>query len=238
MNKKNYPKFPHSIKVVSKPPHFCGGCGHTSVLYNLGFVIDELEIYEKTVIGFDIGCSLLAWDFYNLNTIETHHGRTVPVIVGVKYSLPDSICIAYMGDGGSYAIGAQHLVNSARRNDPITVMVINNSVYAMTGGQQAPTTVETLETKTDIRNMGKRLIKGPQMVRSLNTQAYIARTIATDKYDVKKVLTKALFHQKNNKSFSFVEILSPCPTTWKMSVLKAKEFVENKMIEFYPLGEF
>ncbi|MDD2433050.1 MAG: thiamine pyrophosphate-dependent enzyme, partial [Clostridia bacterium] len=142
------PKMPKSWRVETKPHKFCPGCGHGLVLKALGEAIDELDIQDRVVFGCDIGCSLLAWDFFNVDIVQTHHGRTTPVMVGVKRARPDRICIAYMGDGGGYAIGAQHLVNAATRNEKITAILVNNCNYGMTGGQMAPTTLPEMKTET------------------------------------------------------------------------------------------
>jgi len=144
----NQPRFPECFKKDSKPHKFCPGCGHPLVLKALGQVIDEMGISEKTVFMVDIGCSLLAWDFFDIPTTQTHHGRTIPTAVGFKKVKKDKIVIAYVGDGGAYAIGLQHTITSCLRNDPITTIVVNNTVYAMTGGQLAPTTTDNEITTT------------------------------------------------------------------------------------------
>ncbi|NTW04962.1 MAG: 2-oxoglutarate synthase, partial [Peptococcaceae bacterium] len=118
---------PKSWKIDTKPHKFCPGCGHGLVLRALGEAIDELGIQDKAVYGCDIGCSLLSWDFLNVDSVQTHHGRTTPVVTGLKRANPDLIGIAYMGDGGGYAIGSQHLVNAASRNEKITVILVNNT---------------------------------------------------------------------------------------------------------------
>ena len=121
---------PRSWRRETKPHKFCPGCGHPIILKALGEAIDELAILDRVVYGCDIGCSFLSWDFFNVDSIQTHHGRTTPVIVGLKRARPEAIGIAYMGDGGGYAIGAQHLVNAAARDDKITIILCNNTVYA------------------------------------------------------------------------------------------------------------
>src|SRR4030066_13620 len=136
------PRFPKYYKIESKPHKFCPGCGHPIVLKVLAQSIEELGIGEKTIFLVDIGCSLLAWDFFDLPTSQTHHGRTVPTAVGFKMANPEKMVIAYMGDGGAYAIGLQHTLTTCLRNDPITTIVVNNTLYGMTGGQLAPTTVD------------------------------------------------------------------------------------------------
>ena len=142
------PAMPKCWNPETKPHKFCPGCGHGLALKMLGEAIDELDIQDRVIFGCDIGCSLLSWDFFNVDSVQTHHGRTTPVITGIKRARPELIGIAYMGDGGGYAIGAQHLVNSATRNEKVTAILINNTNYGMTGGQMAPTTLPGQKTET------------------------------------------------------------------------------------------
>lgn len=157
------------------------------MLKAIGQAIDELGIQDKVVFGCDIGCSLLAWDFFNCDTIQTHHGRTTPVVTGIKRANPDVIAIAYMGDGGGYAIGSQHLVNASTRNERITAILVNNTQYGMTGGQMAPTTMPGQKTETspygrDPEKTGYPT-QGPEMVAAITPEgAYVARgTVANIK---------------------------------------------------------
>ena len=166
--------FPKCVRPESKPHLFCPGCGHPEVLKALGFAVDELGIQQKVAFGVDIGCSLLSWDFFNLDSIETHHGRTIPTMVGFKRAKPDGVAIAYVGDGGAYAIGMSHLINAAIRDDKILVIVVNNGVYAMTGGQEAPTTLPGTKVKTAPCGADQYYVKAPEMIRNVNPTAYIA----------------------------------------------------------------
>lgn len=233
---------PKSWNQESKPHKFCAGCGHGITLKILGEVIDELGILEKTVFGCDIGCSLLSWDFFNCDTVQTHHGRTTPVVTGIKRIAPELICIAYMGDGGGYAIGAQHLVNSATRNEKITVILINNTNYGMTGGQMAPTTLPGQKTQTtpygrDVELTGMPT-QGPEMVAAIAPDtAYVARGTAAKPAQLKKILRKAIENQISGRGFSFVEVLSMCPTNWRTNAHETWEFVEKKMPEYFKAGE-
>lgn len=237
------PGMPKAWRRETKPHKFCPGCGHPVILKALGQVIDELGILDRTVFGCDIGCSLLAWDFFNVDSIQTHHGRTVPVMVGVKRANPDLICIAYMGDGGGYAIGAQHLVNAATRNEKITVIVANNTVYAMTGGQMAPTTMPGQETGTtpygrDLEVAGYPMM-GPEMVACIAPEgAYSARGTMANFVQLKKMIRKAIETQMESKGFSFVEALSSCPTNWRTNAKETWNFVEDEMTKYYSVGEF
>lgn len=234
-----FPSFPKCYQKKNKPHKFCPGCGHGIVLRCLGEAIDELKIQSKTVLGFDIGCSLLAWDFFKINSLQTHHGRTLPVMTGLKIAQPEAICLAYMGDGGAYAIGAQHLVNAAMRDDKITVIVVNNTLYGMTGGQKAPTTIPGQITTTTPFGADKRFIRGPEMIRSgiASEDAYIARGTVANPFQLKSFIKKAILNQIENKGFSFVEALSLCPINWKTDAKKSWQFLEEVLVKYFPIGE-
>lgn len=236
------PAMPKSWCEKTKPHKFCPGCGHGLVLKVLGETIDELDIQDKAIFGCDIGCSLLAWDFFDLDTIQTHHGRTTPVIEGITRIRKDLIGIAYMGDGGGYAIGAQHLVNAAMRNEPLTVILVNNANYGMTGGQMAPTTLPDQKTETspygrNVKTMGTPA-KGPEMVATIAREnAYVARGTIADLKKLKKYIRKALSNQMNKRGFSFVEALSSCPTNWRTNAEQTWDFVEKEMTRYFDIGE-
>ncbi|MDQ0286013.1 2-oxoglutarate ferredoxin oxidoreductase subunit beta [Desulfofundulus luciae] len=233
---------PKCWRVDTKPHKFCPGCGHGLVLKALGDAIDELGIQDRAVFGCDIGCSLLSWDFFNLDTVQTHHGRTTPVMTGIKRARPELICIAYMGDGGGYAIGSQHLVNAAVRNEKITVILANNTVYAMTGGQMAPTTMPDQKTETspygrDPLKMGYPML-GPEMVAAITREgAYVARGTIANLRQLKGYLKKALENQVAGNGFSFVEVLSSCPTNWRTNAEKTWKYIEEVMPKFFKVGE-
>lgn len=236
------PKFPSCYKVDSKPHKFCPGCGHPIVLKMLGEAIDELGIAQKTIFLVDIGCSLLAWDFYDLPTSQTHHGRTVPVAVGFKMADPEKVVIAYVGDGGGYAIGLQHTLTSCLRNDPITTILVNNTCYAMTGGQMAPTTLpgEVTTTTPSGRDIGLTgsSIKGPELLTSIAApDAYLARASVAEHLVLKNYLRKALETQIQKRAYSFVETLSYCPLNWKTDAKETIVYMEE-LKKVYPCQEF
>lgn len=235
--------FPKSWRAETKPHQFCPGCGHGIALKILGQVIDELGIENKTVLGFDIGCSLLAGKFFEVDSLQTHHGRTVPVMTGFKKANPDAICIAYMGDGGAYAIGGQHIVNSAMRNDKITCLVVNNTLYGMTGGQMAPTTM--VGEKTDTTPFGRKVeefggpLKGPEMVNAIcDDNAYVARSIVSSYQNLKTTIKRAILYQMRGHGFAFAEILSGCPTNWKTNAKETLKMLEEEMAMKFPVKEF
>lgn len=232
---------PKCYKQESLPHRFCPGCGYGVILKSLGFVIDRLKIAEKSVLGLDIGCSLLAWNLFNIDTIQTHHGRTTPTMAGFKFAKPKNIVLALMGDGGGYAIGLQSLLHSAHRNDPITAILVNNTVYAMTGGQMAPTTLENEITDTTPRGRNTDItglpFLGPEIIATLtNKYAYIARASIRNPLQVEECLEKAIKNQIKGKGFSFVEILSLCPINWKTDARESFEFLA-RMERHYGLGE-
>lgn len=231
-----------SVKISSKPDKFCPGCGHSITLKVLGEVIDEMKIAKKMIFGIDIGCALLAWDYFDIPTIQTHHGRTIPVISGYKLAREKEVAVAYVGDGGAYAIGLQSLINAANRNDPMTVIVVNNTLYGMTGGQMAPTTLDGEVTSTtpagkDPSKKGEPLL-GPELLSALpNKKIYISRASVLKPLVLKNTLKKAIEHQIKNNSFSFVEVLSMCPTNWRKNAKESIDFVENNMQNVFKVGD-
>jgi len=235
---KQSPKFPKCYKIESKPHKFCPGCGHPLVLKMLGQVIDEMGIADKVVLMVDIGCSLLAWDFFDLPTTQTHHGRTVPTAVGFKMADPEKMVIAYLGDGGAYAIGLQHTLTTCLRNDPITSIVVNNTLYAMTGGQLAPTTVDNEITATTPGGKTEfTTLRGPELLRTIaHKEAYLARGTTNKPLVLKQYLQKALEVQMK-KNYAFVEALSFCPTNWKTNAQKTIERIQD-LEKTFKTGEF
>lgn len=223
--------FPKSFKPETKPHLFCPGCGHAAILKQLGEAIDELGIQKKMALGIDIGCSLLAWNFFDIDTTQTHHGRTASVMTGYKMARPERLAVAYMGDGGAYAIGLQSLLHAVLRNEPITVIVVNNENYSMTGGQKSPTTRKSVEGG-DLRGF-----KGPEMISRLAAKnAWVGRASMGNPRQLRSLFKKALVNQMENKSFSFLEVLSICPVNWKTDAAASFERLKE-MEKTYSLGE-
>lgn len=223
----------HKIKI--RPSKFCPGCGHQLTLLALEQALTELKIKKQTVLGLDIGCSLLAWDFLDIDTVQTHHGRTIPTMIGFKMASPRNIALAYLGDGGAYAIGLSHLIHAALRNDPITVIVINNLNYAMTGGQASPTTLSDQRTKTLLVN-NQQILLGPELAKKANPKICAWRALATEPGKLKECLLAAINQQKQNHSFSLIEVLSPCPTNWRLSGDRLVQFWQ-KIRTSFSMGE-
>lgn len=236
------PAFPQSWFKDSKPHKFCPGCGQALALKILGAAIDDMGIQKKLLYATDIGCSLLSWNMFNVDTIQTHHGRTIPVIAGFKLAKSEALVLGVIGDGGGYAIGCQHLVSAALRSDPITVILINNANYAMTGGQLAPTTL--LGQKTETTPDGHKMVEGrpllgPELLAEITSEdAYIARGIATRYGELLSFFKKAFQNQIDGRGISFVEVIAACPVNWHTDVQETLDFSEKEMTKIFPIGEF
>lgn len=240
MSKDIVKLMPKCWNEVTKPHLFCPGCGHGITLKHLGFAIDDLKIESKTTLGIDIGCSLLAWNFFNFDIIQTHHGRSNPTMVGYKMAKPGRIAITYMGDGGGYAIGLQALLHAAFRNNPITVILVNNENFAMTGGQMAPTTEDKVITTTSPKGKPTEFgpgFKGPELIKNIaNKNAFIARASVSRPEVLRSMIKKAIANQIENEAFSFLEVLSICPTNWKTNAPESFDRL-SEMEKYYALGE-
>lgn len=221
---------PDSLKASSKPSNFCPGCGHSLTLKTLGQVFDDQKIASKSVFVTDIGCSLLAWNYFDIDSFQSHHGRTACVSVGLKRALPKSTVIAYMGDGGGYAIGLHHLIHAAKRNEPITVILVNNTVFAMTGGQKAPTTIKKEVTESTPSGMftEDQPFFGPELLSQVvSKDAFIARASVDNLPQLKNYIDRAVKNQRENNAFSFVEVLSWCPVNWKKDAKGCMKYLEE-----------
>ncbi len=239
---KKVPPMPESWYEPSKPHLFCPGCGYGIMFKALGQVVDELNIRDRVVYGIDIGCSLLSYNFFNFDTIQTHHGRTTPVIYGVRRADPSRICIGVFGDGGGYAIGSQHLVNACVRNEKVFCILMNNTVYGMTGGQMAPTTMPDQITATT--PYGKKVeefgwpMQGPETIAAIGGDGvYAARAIVSNFRQLKKMIEKGIRNIMDNRGFSFLEVLSLCPTNWRTNAKETWDYVNNVMTKYFKVGE-
>jgi 2-oxoglutarate ferredoxin oxidoreductase subunit beta len=210
-------------------------------LKSLGKVIDEEKLAPHLTFFTDIGCNLLAWDFFDLPTAQTHHGRTVPTAVGFKMAQPTKVVACLIGDGGGYAIGLQNLIHACLRNSPVTVILANNTNYGMTGGQLSPTS--TTHQVTDSTPFGRnenldgKTFWGPEFLRTLAwPKAYLARASSHAPRVVGHCLRRALETQKAGH-FSLIEIISACPLNWKTDA--AQTIARVKALEkIFTLGEF
>lgn len=233
---------PHAL--IDVPMHYCPGCTHGIVHRLVAEVIDELGIEGKTIGIAPVGCSVMAYNYFNCDVIEAAHGRAPAVATGVKRADPENhIVFTYQGDGDLASIGMAETVHAAARNENITVIFINNAIYGMTGGQMAPTTLVGQKTTTSPYGRDKDHCGSPiriaEMLATIEGSAYIERVAVNSPANIvraKKAIKNAFECQLAGKGFSLVEVLSNCPTNWGMSPVESMEWLEKNMIPYYPLG--
>jgi 2-oxoglutarate ferredoxin oxidoreductase subunit beta len=224
---------------------YCPGCGHGIVHKLIAESIDELEIQEKTILVAPVGCSVLAYRYFYIDGCEAAHGRAPAVATGIKRVQPDKVVISYQGDGDLLAIGTAETIHAANRGENITIIFVNNAIYGMTGGQMAPTTMEHQVTKTtprgrDVEEAGYP-IRACEMLNTLERPMFIERVSVHDIKNIKKAkktIHKALKNQRDGRGYSFVEVLSMCPTNWGVLPQTAADWVRDTMVPYYPLGNF
>jgi 2-oxoglutarate ferredoxin oxidoreductase subunit beta len=237
-------------KVVFKRPkymkeapfHYCPGCGHSIIHRLMAEVIGELGIGEKTIGVPPAGCAVLAYDYFDTDMGEAPHGRGAAVATGIKRTLPDRIVFSYQGDGDIAAIGTAETIHAANRGENITVIFVNNNCYGMTGGQMAPTTLLDQKSTTTPGGRDKNRDGTPidlsEMLAITRGAVYIERTAVNSIKNIrktKKAITKAFKVQMAGLGFSLVEILSPCPTNWKMSPIDACRWIDENVTQTFPL---
>ncbi len=235
----------HSRPKLLKPVrfHYCPGCGHGIINRLLMEVIDEMQLQEKAVCVAPAGCGMLLYNYFEIDVLESAHGRGAAVATGLKRALPDNLILSYQGDGDLAAIGTAEGFHAANRGENITIIFVNNGVYGMTGGQMAPTTL--LDQVTTTTPGGRDSIIAGHPVRvcevfaNLDGATYLERVAVTSPAGVmktKRAIARAFQHQLDGLGFSLVEILSPCPTNWKMGTLESCEWVDKVMTQQFPLG--
>jgi len=222
--------------------HYCPGCGHSIIHRLMAEVMEELNIGEKTIGVPPAGCAVLAYNYFDVDMAEAAHGRGAAVATGIKRVLPDRMVFTYQGDGDIAAIGTAETIHAANRGEKVTVIFVNNGVYGMTGGQMAPTTLTGQFSTTtpggrDINRDGAP-IDLSEMLAITHGSVYIERTMVTSPKSIrrtKRAITKAFKTQMEDLGFSLIEILSPCPTNWKMSPIDAIKWVEETMTKTFPV---
>lgn len=234
---------PHALLPVVT--NYCPGCAHGIVNRLVAEVIDDLGIEGDTVGVAPVGCSVLSYDFFGCDMIEAAHGRAPAVATGVKRVLPDNVVFAYQGDGDLASIGMAETIHAATRGENITVIFINNAIYGMTGGQMAPTSLPHQVTQTSPYGRDSQTAGYPirvcELLSSLDGVAYLERvTVDTPKHvrSAKKAIRHAFDNQMNGVGYSLVEVVSTCPTNWKMSPQQAFEWMRENMLPYYPLGVY
>jgi 2-oxoglutarate/2-oxoacid ferredoxin oxidoreductase subunit beta len=234
--------FSRPVSLKATPFHYCPGCGHSIIHRLVAEVIDELGIRERAIGVPPAGCAVLAYNYFDVDMAEAPHGRAAAVATGIKRVLPDRIVFTYQGDGDIAAIGTAETIHAANRGERVTAIFVNNAIYGMTGGQMAPTTVPGQVTTTTPGGRAELRDGNPidlsEMLGIAAGSVYIERTSVTGPKNIlktKKAIKKAFTVQIENRGFSLVEILSPCPTNWKMTPTEAARWVDESMTKVFPL---
>ncbi len=230
--------------MTDKPLSFCPGCGHGTVHRVIMEVVDEMGIQADTIGIAPVGCSVLAYEFMNIDMQQAAHGRAPALATGIKRCWPGKYVFTYQGDGDLAAIGTAETIHACNRGENIAIFFINNGIYGMTGGQMAPTTLPGMRSSTtpygrDVQLMGNPL-KITELLAMLPGTYFVSRHSVHTPLNVrkfKKAARMAFENQKLNKGLSFIEIVSNCNSGWKMSPVEANKWMEENMFPFYPLGD-
>ena len=233
---------PESLQKTAT--HYCPGCGHGTAHRILAEAIDELGIQGDTIGVAPVGCSVLAYYYFDVDMQEAAHGRAPAVATGIKRVMPEKYVFTYQGDGDLAAIGTAETIHACNRGENILVVFINNGIYGMTGGQMAPTTLPGMKSSTspfgrDVSTMGNPL-KITELVAQLPGTYFVTRQsvhVPANVRKAKRAIKKALEYQKLNRGTCFVEIVSNCPSGWKMTPVESNKWMEENMFPFYPLGD-
>ena len=236
--------FGRSKGLTDVPFSFCPGCTHGTIMRLIAEVLEELDIIEDTIGVSPVGCAGFSQDFFSCDFVGAAHGRAQAVGVGIKRSLPDRMVFTYQGDGDIAAIGTQHAIHTAARGEKITSIMVNNAIFGMTGGQMAPTTLEGMKTSTspygrDISVSGYP-IDLPRLIANLDGAVYVASVSVDSPKNIqqaKKAIKKAFMVQKAGLGFSFVSVLSTCPTNWGISPVESLKWLRENMMPVYQMGE-
>jgi len=225
--------------------HYCPGCGHGVAHKLIAEALQELGLQDKTIFVSPVGCSVFAYYYFDVGNVQVAHGRAPACATAIKRSCPDKVVISYQGDGDLAAIGTAEIVHAANRGEKITVFFVNNGIYGMTGGQMAPTTL--VGQKSTTSPWGRRPgnegfpLHMAELLATLEAPAYIERVALSDNKNImraRRAIRKALEIQRDGTGFSFVEILSPCPTIWGRDPVDARHWVLDKMTPTFPLNVF
>ena len=235
--------FSHPKSLRKKSTHYCPGCGHGIIHRLIAEVVDELKIREKTIAVAPVGCAVVAYDYWDFDACEAAHGRALAVATGIKRSLPKNIVFTYQGDGDFAAIGTCETIHAANRGENLTAIFINNAVYGMTGGQMAPTSLLGQKTATSIYGRDAQAsgypLKISELLAKLSGVKYIERVTVCSTPEIiraKRAIRQAFLNQIDGLGFSLVEVLSPCPTYWKVSPRQAMNWIRDVMSKEFPLG--
>ncbi|MBS6501368.1 MAG: 2-oxoglutarate oxidoreductase [Clostridium sp.] len=229
--------------LLDVPTHYCPGCTHGIIHKLVGEVIEELGILDKAIGVASVGCSVLAYDYFACDMFQAAHGRAPAVATGIKRANPDKAVFTYQGDGDLIAIGTGEVVHAAARGENIVTIFVNNCIYGMTGGQMAPTSLEGQITESspygrDVKVQGYP-IRVSEMISTLDGACYVERVSVDNIANLtkaKKAIKKAFDNSIKGLGYSFIEVLSTCPTNWGLSPIDSLKWLRENMIPYYPLG--
>jgi 2-oxoisovalerate ferredoxin oxidoreductase beta subunit len=238
-----YDSFERSANADKLTTHYCPGCGHGNVHKMMAEALHDFGVTDRSVLVSPVGCSVFAYYYFDIGNIQAAHGRAPAVATGMKRANPHSIVLSYQGDGDLAAIGTNEIIHAANRGESMTVIFINNAIYGMTGGQMAPTTLVNQKSSTspygrDPENEGYPM-HVCELINTLDAPVYIERcSLHTPKHQnrTRKAIRRAIQSQIDGKGFSMVEVLSPCPTGWKMDPVKSMHWIQEEMLKVFPLG--
>ncbi|SKA91038.1 2-oxoglutarate ferredoxin oxidoreductase subunit beta [Paucidesulfovibrio gracilis DSM 16080] len=237
--------FDRPESVIDRPTHYCPGCHHGVAHRLVGELLDEMKLREESILIGSIGCSVFLYNYLDIDAVEAPHGRAPAVGTGAKRARPDKFVLTYQGDGDLASIGMAEIMHAANRGERICVVFVNNTVYGMTGGQMAPTTLVGQRTTTcpggRCRDKEGLPIKMTEIISQLGGVAFAGRASLDSVKNIrtaKKYLRKAFECQTQDRGFGFVELLSACPTNWKMPPVQANERIREEMIPYFPLGVY
>ncbi|MCT4563130.1 MAG: thiamine pyrophosphate-dependent enzyme [Maledivibacter sp.] len=237
--------FKRTEGLAEIPFHYCPGCTHGIIHRLVAEVLEELGVLGDSIGVAPVGCSVLAYDYFNCDMHEAAHGRAPAVATGVKRVHPESVVFTYQGDGDLASIGTAEIVHAAHRSENFTTIFVNNAIYGMTGGQMAPTTLPGQKATTspygrDPKLMGMPL-KVSEMLATIPGASYVERVSVHNPANIrkaKKAIKKAFEYQIAGKGFTIVEVLSTCPTNWGLTPVESLKWLEDNMLPYYPLGNF
>jgi 2-oxoglutarate ferredoxin oxidoreductase subunit beta len=225
--------------------HYCPGCTHGVAHRLVAEVLEEMGEVENTIGVASVGCSVFIYNYFDIDFVEAAHGRAPAMATGIKRVYPDRTVFTYQGDGDLASIGMGEIVGAASRGEKLTVIFINNANYGMTGGQMAPTTLPGQKTSSSPtgREVGRQghPIRTAELLSTLDGPAYIVRRSMHSTREIrraKQAIRTAFEVQKHNLGFSLVELLSTCPTNWGLSPVEARDWIEERMLPYYPLGDY
>lgn len=234
---------PQSLREVHT--HYCPGCTHGVAHRIIAEVLDELGLREKTIGVAPVGCSVFAYNYFNCDFVEAAHGRAPAMATGIKRVMPEKTVFTYQGDGDLASIGMAEITHAAARGENITVIFINNAIYGMTGGQMAPTTLPGMKTTSSPLGRDVELagfpIRMSELLSTLDGSGYVVRRSLHNAANIrkaKKAIKTAFQVQENALGFAMVELLSSCPTNWKITPQEALDFIDSNMIPVFPLGDY